>query len=537
MSKWICSVWAVVFVVPFFPGAGCAQNNEEDKLAKRLEPLAREYFRIGDYKRALEGYSLLDSIAPDNTDYNYRLGLCYLHSNFKSRAYPYLEFAYNQPDAPANIFYELGQAYQLGDEFDKAIIFYESYKKQIKYGPDADKRQDELMQIDREIQMCRNGQRLVRSPLLNVSVINLGPAVNSQYTDFAPLINARENELIFTSKRPAANKKSDPLTGQYYESVFMCTRENGTWQPAQYIPEPIFHYDVHDAAVGLSPDGNKLFLYRGGNNSFSSRIQGDIYESTLKKNQWSEPTPINEINSTGWESHASIDSSGNVLVFTSDRDGGLGGTDIYICRRKLNGEWSTPENIGGYINTPFDEDGPFIHPDGNKLYFSSKGHNSMGGYDIFYSEYLPDKNRWSRPVNMGYPINTADDDIYFVWSADGERAYFSSEREDSYGDADIYMLVRNDESIPVAEIAGQVTDKYEGTPVKAELSVRDLLSNHLIGVYDTDDQGKYNIKLKAGRKYTIIMRSPGYLETPTPLELKSSEQPFAITQNLEIRKK
>ncbi len=202
-------------------GLLCAQDKGAEKLANRIEPLAKEYYRIGDYSRALEGYQLLDSLFPENTDYNYKLGICYLHSNYKSKAYPYLEYAYHQPDAPQNIFFELGRAYQLGDEFDKAIIFYESYKKELVYGPDADKKQDEITRIDRYIQECRNGERLVRSPLLNVTVVNLGPAINSSYTDFAPLINSSENELIFTSKRPAPGKKSDPLTDQYYESFFI----------------------------------------------------------------------------------------------------------------------------------------------------------------------------------------------------------------------------------------------------------------------------------------------------------------------------
>ncbi len=527
---------SIVFI-SMIPAIGYSQDKDSERMAKRIEPIAKEYYRIGDYNRALEGYQMLDSLFPENTEYNYKLGICYLHSNFKSKAYPYLEFAYNQPDAPSNIFFELGRAYQLGDEFDKAIIFYESYNKQLKYSPDADKNQDEIAQIDHYIQMCRNGQRLVRNPLLNVTVVNLGPAINSEYTDFAPLINSAENELIFTSKRPAPGKKSDPLTNQYYESIFISHKVNGIWQPATYIPGPIYHTDIHDAAVGLSPNGKQLFLYRGGSNNLASKIEGDIYMSNLKEGKWSDPQPVTAINSSGWESHASVDSAEDLLVFTSDREGGVGGTDIYYCRKKLNGEWTTPANIGEYINTPYDEDGPFISPDGTKLYFSSKGHDSMGGYDIFYSEYRADKGKWTRPVNMGYPINTADDDIYFVWSADGERAYFSSEREDSYGSADIYMLTRNDQSTPIASLTGKVLEKFENTPVKSEIMVRDLLSNHLIGVYDADDQGNYKMQLKTARKYNIIIRAEGYQEAKSILDLKPSKEPYSLTKDFEIRKK
>ncbi len=309
------------------------------------------------------------------------------------------------------------------------------------------------------------------------------------------------------------------------------------WQPATYIPGPLYHTDIHDAAVGLSPRGDELFLYRGGTNNFASHIEGDIYMSTLKKNKWTEPVPVTEINSPAWESHASVDSAEDFLVFTSDREGGMGGSDIYFCRKKLNGHWTTPENIGEFINTPYDEDGPFISPDGTKLYFSSKGHNTMGGFDVFYSEYLKDKGRWSRPENMGYPINTADDDIYFVWSADGERAYFSSEREDTYGGSDIYMLTRNDQSTPLAELSGKILDKYAKTPVKSEIIVRDLLSNHLIGIFDSDETGNYKLRLKSGRKYNVILRASGYQDSINQLDVAQAKSPFSLSKDFTIVKK
>lgn len=513
------------------------QEKADLRFVNRMEPIAREYYRVGEYNKALEGYLVLDSLTPGNTEYNYRIGICYLHSNFKNKAYPFLELAYRQEDAPEDIFFEMGRAYHYGHEFEKAIIFYESYKKELLYHQGVEESTEPMKEIERYIQMCRNGLRLVREPLINVQVVNLGPTVNGPYTDFSPLINRQEDVLIFTSKRPATDHtKSDPLTGQYYEGIFYSTREGETWSKAIPIGAPIQHDNVHDAAVGLAPDGNRLFIYQGDKNPFKANIGGDLYVSELVKDHWTEPVMMDGINSRNWESHASITDQGDIIVFTSDREGGVGGTDIYFSIRDTEGNWSFPENMGEYINTPYDEDGPFIHPDGNKLYFSSKGHNSMGGYDIFFTEYLVEQDRWTRPENVGYPINTADDDIFFVWSADGERAYFSSEREDSFGEADIYMLLRNDTTTQVTEIAGKISDKITGRPAGAEIIVRDMLSNHLIGIYDADEQEeKYHMGLKSGRRYLITIRASGYEDLVEELDL-SAENNHKIELDFQLRK-
>jgi hypothetical protein len=514
-----------------------AQDKDTRWFVNRIEPLAKEYYRIGDYKKALEGYLSLDSASPGNTEYNYRIGICYLHSSYKSRAYPYLEYVYKQADSPENIFFEMGRAYHFGHEFRKAIIFYESYKKDLLYRQGAARDGEAVREVDRYIQMCRNGLRLVRDPMINVQVTNLGPNVNGPFSDFSPLINKNEDMLIFSSKRKATNRtKSDPLTGQFYENVFCSVRDDGTWSKAGPIGNTINHDDIHDAAVGLAPDGKKLFLYRGDKNVFGAKISGDIFISEYADNQWAVPVSLEVINSGSWESHASITEAGDMIVFTSDREGGVGRTDIYFSTLDPAGNWSAPENMGEYINTIFDEDGPFIHPDGNKLYFSSKGHDSMGGYDIFYTEYLVDKDRWTRPKNMGYPINTADDDLFFVWSADGERAWFSSEREDSYGEADIYLLTRNDLNVVTTEISGKIYDGITGNPAASEIIIRDMLSNQLIGIYDADENEKnYRVNLRTGRRYLLTIRATGYNDLVTELDLSEINDPVG-EKNFRLRK-
>jgi len=516
------------------------QDKEAERFTNRIENIAQEYYRIGDYSRALEGYLMLDSIRPENTLYKYHIGICYLNSSAKSRAYPYLEFVYQQEDAPDDIMFELARAFHLGMEFDKAIIMYESYKKQIQFiNPENRKNKATETEINHFIQQCRNGLRYVKDPFLNTSITNLGPNINSEYDDFGPLLNKNEDVLIYTSKRKATKKtKSDPLTGQYYENVFISHRTNGSWEEVSSIGQSINQDNLHNSAVGLSPGGELLFLYMGNDDRFSSRISGDLYISSAQNGQWQNPMKIEAINSKSWESSATVSEDESILVISSDRQGGYGGTDLYISRKDQAGNWTTPENLGAYVNTKYEEDGPFLHPDGNKLYFSSKGHTSMGGYDIFYTEYKEDKKRWTRPMNMGFPINSADDDVYFVWSADGERAYFSSQRGDSYGNTDIYMLTREDDEKMLAIASGEVRDKIDLSPVSAEIIVRDEMNNNLIGIFQTEKQkGTFSISLASGRKYRIAIEAQGYRNEDFLLNVQKKSGPAEIIKNVTLTRK
>jgi len=540
MGKRKFRISLVLIILILFSIQAYSQDKEAERFTNRIENIAQEYYRIGDYTRALEGYLMLDSITPGNTIYKYHIGICYLNSSTKSRAYPYLEFAYQQEDAPKGIMFELARAFHFGMEFDKAIILYESYKKQIQFlNPENRSNKTTETEIDHFIQQCRNGLRYVRDPFLNTSITNLGPNINSEYDDFAPLLNKNEDLLIFTSKRKATEKtKSDPLTGQYYENVFISHRSNGSWQEVSSIGQPISQDNLHNSAIGLSPDGDLLFIYKGDDDRFSYRISGDLYMSSGQNGQWQNPMKIDVINSKSWESSATVSENESILVISSDRQGGYGGTDLYISRKDQSGDWSIPENLGPYINTKYDEDGPFLHPDGNKLYFSSKGHSSMGGYDIFYTEYQEDRKQWTRPVNMGFPINSADDDVYFVWSADGERAYFSSQREDTYGKTDIYMLTREDAGNVMVNASGEVRDKIDLSPVNAEIIVREEMNNNLIGIFQTEGKkGNFSISLVSGRKYRIAIEAQGYRNEDFLLNVQQKSGPSEIIKNVTLTRR
>jgi hypothetical protein len=412
----------------------------------------------------------------------------------------------------------LGRACHLNHYFNEASIYYESYRNILRFGRGA---KDEIPEVDRLIQMCRNGSRLVYEPV-NTRIQNLGPQINSSFEDFAPVITEDEQTVFFTSRRgDPIREPYDPLTGQFYENIYQARKVDGNWQKPVRLDQ-LVNREEHNATVGISPDGNLLLIYRGNNNSLISKVSGDLYQSEVIDGRWGKPEPWpGKINTRGWEPSGSLTQDGKTLYFCSDRPGGEGGRDLYLSRKLENGNWSEPENLGILLNTAYDEDAPFIHPDGNRLYFSSTGHNSIGGFDIFVTDWNAEKKRWEKPRNMGYPINTADDDIYFVWSKDGKRGYFSSTRSEGFGEADIYLMYRDEEDQTMITLKGHVFNKINKKPTGAAIMVRNPENQELIEAFEAYDRsGSFNFSLPAGKNYTLSFMADGYQPETIALELE-----------------
>jgi outer membrane protein OmpA-like peptidoglycan-associated protein len=268
--------------------------------------------------------------------------------------------------------------------------------------------------------------------------------------------------------------------------------------------------ELHDAAVGVSVDGHSLILFRG----FVG--DGDLFLSDNDGFNWSTPIAFPQgINSKFHESSACFAPDGRTLFFVSDREGGKGGRDIYKATLSEGSvKWSEAINLGNTINTIYDEEGVFMHPDGKTLYFSSKGHNTIGGYDIFKSVLLDNKT-WSEPINLGIPLNTPGDEIFYQLSADGSTGYLSSYRKDGFGDKDIYRVkFSNSKDTPtdLVLLKGVVTDAETGNPLKAQIEVVDLDSNFIMGRFNNDYKtGEYLISLPNGKNYGTVIYSNGYL--------------------------
>jgi Tol biopolymer transport system component len=470
----------------------------------------------GDYKsNFLEGNRLIEennwsmallffreaySVDSSSANVNYKLGLCYLNSfSEKSQSLRFLRKAarnvtrnydpydYKLQKAPENTFYYLAQAYHYNYQFDSALIYFESWKTLVN-----PKDINAIDDINLRIDWAKNAKDFITSPL-PITITNLGDSVNDGGPDYSPVISIDENTLIFTARRYGEKA----LDGMAYEDIMICEKNpDGTWTAARPI-SPYVNSNSNEASISLSADGQTLFLYRdwGG---------GDIYTTTYVNGDWLIPSPMGgDINSKYWETHACLSADGNTLYFVSDRPGGFGGRDIYRCVN-INGRWSKALNLGPTINTANDEDSPFIHPDQKTLFFSSTGHKSMGGFDIFFTA-KNDSGQWVEPINIGYPINTPDDDIFYTTSPDGKRAYFSSVRQGGYGDKDVYMAeLEKPTTQPLTLLKGRIYNA-NGKPLtqKIDINVINSTTGQLAGLYKPNQRGSFTIILIPGNTYQI----------------------------------
>lgn len=399
---------------------------------------SEEYYQMGmevfDYahrRQATDMFLQAIEADPDNAKAYFMAGKSILFTINKEQSLPYFRRAFQLDQGVDNdILYYLGEAFRYSYQFDSAIASFLKYKYQVK-ALDL-QRSAKLKQADRHIQECRKAKEMISQPV-NVKITMLGPEVNSEYPDYAPTISGDGSILIFTSRRPTDNMNNMVADDyDYYEDIYYSRKVNDQWQPARNIGAPI-NTKFHDSNISLSADGKTMFLYKDGN-------AGDIFQSQLDANgKWTTPKELQGINTEYSESSASLSRDGKTLYFTSNRPGGTGGMDIYVAS-KSGDKWTKVHNLGPSINTDGDEEGVFLSSDGKSLFFSSDGYIGMGNFDLYRSIYDSISNSWGKPENLGYPINSVENDIYFVQSADGKYGYISSVRPDNMGYQDIYML-------------------------------------------------------------------------------------------------
>ena len=468
-----------------------------------------------------------------NRNLAFKVGVCYLSSRTeRAKAIPYFkkavldvtsnykESSYKEKKSPLIAYKFLGDAYHLNYQFDEAIEIYEKYISVMASENKTDKVLSE--ETNRKIEMCKTGKRLVANPV-KIKIENLGNALNSAYADYSPVITGDQKTLFFTSRRPETTGLQKDDDCNYMEDIYMSTKTSTGWSKAVNIGPPI-NTEWHEASVGISPDGQTILIYK------DDEGDGNIYSTSLDGDKWSTPVKLNDnINSKYWEPSATISADGNKLYFTSDKPGGYGGRDLYVSKRSPLGDWAKAENLGPTINTAFDEDAPFIHPDGVTLSFSSNGHNTMGGFDIFTS-LLSSDGTWSETVNVGYPINTTDDDIFYVVSPDGLKAYFSSFREDGFGEKDNYVATfLEKKETPLTLIKGVVNDE-SGFPAKnVEIAVTDNENGEVVGIYHTNSKtGKFLFILTPGKNYNITYQAKDHLFYSENMEIPKESNYYEI---------
>ncbi|MFH2142074.1 MAG: OmpA family protein [Bacteroidota bacterium] len=476
-----------------------------------------QYYQMGGggYGIALRYYLKANNFNPDNALLNYKIGVCYLNSAYKDSSLAFLEKANKiDPMIMPDIQYLIARSYHIKMEFDKAIEKYKLYRNSI---PQKELKDYEAM-INKRITECEFGKKMVAQPV-NVKIVSVGNSINSPFPDYRPLISADESMMIFTSRRPnTTGGERSPYDMQYFEDIYISYNIDGKWQSAENVGAPLNTKD-HDAAAGISANGQELFLYQGGING------GDIILCQLYGSEWKRTELLSgSINTEFRESSASFSFDGYTLFYVSNKEeGSFGNRDIYQCKKDINGKWSKPENLGTGINTEYEEASIFIHPDGKTMYYSSQGHNSMGGFDIFRAT-LDSNGVWGNPVNLGYPINTPDDDVFFVISGSGKHGYYSSFRIDGMGEKDIYMiefLEDTTETYPpdankgvskLTLLKGTVKDAELLTPIEAEIEIVDNEKNKVIFTSKCNSStGKYLVSLPSGKNYGIAAKADGYL--------------------------
>ncbi len=524
-------------------GFGLAAYGQDDN--KKAE--AELYLTMADEMRdASEAHNDIRDILvmaatadPTNLRANYEAGFYYLITVNKDLALQYLMRVYERdPKYKFDLEYRIGQSYHYGLEFDKAIDFYTRYRDKVMANPSyrgSDK--VALAVVERNLKECENGKLYVVDPK-NYSIVNIGREVNSEWDDYAPVLNEAEDEIVFTSRRRDGNLNPNvDNDNKPFEDIFFARKENGQWKAAENIGTSI-NTPSHDSNTALSADGKTLLIC-------SDENAGDIYFCTRKPDgSWGAPEPLpGELNSAYEEKSASLSKDETTIYFSSNRPGGFGGIDIYKATKNKRGEWGNVKNLGPQINTEEDDDAPFIDYDGKTLYFSSRGHNGMGQYDIYKT--VLEGNSWSKPENLGYPINTPDNDIFYVTTKDGKRAYYSSVRDDAMGYEDIYMITMPDPNNPqpFTEVKRKLPMRYI---IRIEDAKTDNLMNARIKLQGAEDnvivastsakEGIYEFKVSDAKDYKLSVEAEGFMFVNETVTLQgASEQENVVIRTIKMK--
>ncbi len=394
---------------------GLQQSHPQDKIFYKNLFLEAEYFFLrGDYEEAGFIYSELLKETPDNMNLKFLIGACYLSIyGEKTKSIPYLEEAvtrisagyregsYKETDAPKESLFALARAYHIAENFKKAEYYYEKYRNVMKMKDPA-----EIDYVIKQIESCKLAEKMKNKPV-TFSRVELSPVINSYTSCYHAVFAPGDSTLIYTSDKP------------FYSAIMISQLKNRIWNEPVVINDQL-GADDRCHVCSISHDGMEIFLSKKEEDG-----NYNLYTSTFKNGKWNQMKKLGgEINSEFDETHATASSDNKTLYFTSNRPGGEGAMDIYSATKNANGDWSNLISLGLPVNSKYSEETPFLSEDGKTLFFSSMGHATIGGFDIFYSNLLPN-GKWSFPANIGYPVNTCDDDLFFFPLGNGETALYS----------------------------------------------------------------------------------------------------------------
>ncbi|MFM7024003.1 MAG: OmpA family protein [Flavobacteriales bacterium] len=487
-----------------------------------------------DYATAQEFYTAVYNEHKDDAFLNYKMGATYLLQGQVAKAVPHLQAAEaKSASLEAMYLFRYGQAMQKTGNYKKAAELFAKFKESAKA---ADLK---YTNVDLYINQVNFALKAVESPV-NATISNMGDAINTSYSDGLPNVTADGKTLVFTSARAGGKGSENVTDGNYYQDIYSSTWDGKKWSQAAML-EGAINTSGHDANTSVSPDGMNIFLYRNIQEANYHTGSGDLYVSAKEANgQWGAAKQVPFMNTDYFEAGACVSADGKKVFFISERNDVLhknfGNTDIFMMEKKDDSTWTAPFNIGSVVNTPQDEIGLFIHPDSKTLFFASSGHDdNMGGYDIFKTTY--ENGAWSKPVNLGYPINTFRDERHFVMSFDGSKAYYTSQTNPNRTDLDIYQInlanydVMTGESKKVVLLKGNIADNA-GKPVASEVFIRNADSSNVSRVA-ANDKGAFAYNMLAGQKYYVEAATPGFKMFKDSVQTPADTREFPFTAVME----
>jgi tetratricopeptide (TPR) repeat protein len=493
------------------------------------------------YPTALENFKkayLLDSL---NANINFKLGYCYyaLHDqrekseNYLSKAVldvtkEYKETDASQLQAPYYAFFYYAEALHYNHKLELAAKMFGNYEDFLEQGsPGVDS-----VRMEYHENMLVFAKKDLESAG-SIIISNLGENINTSGAEYAPVIDGEENLLIFTYRGEKTTGAAEGIRteeGKFFEDIYFSERQpDGNWSKAGPLTNGV-NTNGHDAAVNLSFDGQTLIVYKDEDGD------GNLYFTERQGKQWGPLQKFGpEINSPHWEPSACFSLDKTVFYFVSDRPGGAGGRDIYRCRRLPNGEWSKAENLGPHINTPLDEEGPFLHANGMDFFFSSQGHKSLGGFDILLAELKQDET-FTAPIHLSYPINTTEDDIFYFVSSDEKRAYYSTDKKSlqAKGDKDIYVITIEGVEVCALLRGSFIPGKNKALPEKISIRVTDA-NGKLVGKFVPNSKGDFVAILKSGAGYIAHWEQDGKILRTDSITIPNSSAYSISHEEISLR--
>jgi hypothetical protein len=477
----------------------CAAGQSSEEV-KAIFTQAESYFIYEEYELANQLYLLIDN--PENRNVKYKIGVCYLNiPGEKEKSIPFLEEAVKTVDsnanttsvketrAPIDSYFFLAKAYMINNEFEKGLNTFRIFEK-LSEETGSKAELENYQFVSQQIKACENAIRFRQVPV-SYAKEKLGPAFSMGSLNENPAVSYDGNTIVYTERRGL-------------ENALFCSRKVGDkWEtPVEITAE--LHAGTDCSSSSLNYDGTKLFLYKTDN------YDGEIYSSDYKNGSWSPIVKLDKnINSKYYESHACISADGKKLYFASNREGGLGSLDIYVSNLDAKGKWGPAENLGPTINTPFNEDNPFITENDSVIFFCSEGHNSMGCYDIFSSRR--NGNGWIIPGNLGYPVNSPDDDKFFQPANNGKNAYYSMTTDYKKKEIFYFDLTKpgSGDSYTIAGIMKLSGSEMAGQAIRHIGVINKITGDTLVKVLTPSDSGYYNINVPSGL-FRILYSGEGY---------------------------